>query len=247
MNSHDFWWENATMLQLKPREERALIRLEGLDSYRYDLSRLGFSDLTAIHDNTLQPNGADSLAEDRNLEMVTWVLQGTLAYKDNLDNGVLILPGEIHRMTAGTGLVHNEFNPSDIDSVHYLQFRIQPDRPDLSPECEKAAFSRAELQGRWNCLASGEGGAPGNGMGASVRVHQDVSVYATLLSYGEEIVYTPAAGRICWIQVACGVAQLNGKLMEAGDGAAVEGEDVNLESISNEAEILLLDLRHPSA
>ncbi|HEY9687857.1 MAG TPA: pirin family protein [Coleofasciculaceae cyanobacterium] len=235
------------MLQLKPREERELTRLEGLDSYRYELSRLGISDLSAIHDNTLRPNGADALREDEEMEILTYVLQGTLAYKDNLDNGVLILPGEIHRMTAGTGLVHNEFNPSDMDSVHYLQFRIQPDRPDLSPDCEKAAFSRAELRGRWKCLASREGGAPGDGMGSSVRVHQDVSVYASLISYGEEIIYTPVAGRICWIQVACGVAQLNGKLMEAGDGAAVQGEDVNLESISNEAEILLLDLRHPSA
>jgi redox-sensitive bicupin YhaK (pirin superfamily) len=235
------------MLQLKPKEERELARLEGLDSYRCDLSRLGFGDLIAIHDNTLRPNGTDVLAEDRDLEIITCVLQGTLAYKDNQDNGVLILPGETHRMTAGTGLVHNEFNPSDIDAIHYLQFRIQPDRLDLLPGCEKAAFSRSELRGRWKCLASREGGAPGDGMGALVRVHQDVSVYATLLLYGEEIAYAPAAGRICWVQVACGVAQLNGKLMETGDGAAVQAEDVNLESISNEAEIFLLDLRHPGA
>lgn len=240
------------MIHLRPRGEREHARLDGLESFRtfpgteshalefpMDGNRFGsgFGDLRAINDVVLRPQAASETRMQQDTEVLTWVLQGTLAHKDSRGEGSLVQAGELLRMTAGTGVLHSEFNPSDLEAVHFLQLRIEPEVTGLAPEYEQRFFDASERVGRWQVLASRDG------RDESVRVRQDVLVSAVALPYGGELGYSVPEGRMCWVQVVGGVVQLNGKLMEAGDGAAVEGEDVELESVSNQGDVLVVAVR----
>src|SRR5262249_14915241 len=154
----------------------------------------------------------------RDMEIVTYILDGALEHRDSLGTGSTIYPGEVQRMSAGTGVTHSEYNPSRVERVHLLQIWILPERHGLTPEYEQQAFGAEEMRGRLRLIASHDGRA------GSVTVHQDVALYASLLEADERITHQLEAGRHAWIQVARGDVELDGQPLAAGDGAAISDQ-----------------------
>ncbi|NCJ05305.1 pirin family protein [Synechococcales cyanobacterium C] len=232
------------MLVIRRAQDRGQVDLGWLQSHHtfsfghyYDPHQMGFGSLRVINDDVIQPGGGFDTHGHRNMEILTYVLSGALAHKDSIGNGSVIRPGEVQRMSAGTGIYHSEFNGSQSDPVHLLQIWILPDQVGLPPSYEERIFSAAEKQGKLRLIAAAD--AREN----SVKIHQDASVYAAILAPGEAVIHPLAAGRQAWIQVAQGSVDINGHRLEAGDGlGATEVDSLHLRGI-NEAEILLFDLR----
>lgn len=237
------------MLQVRPKEERGQTRIDWLESYHtfsfgdyYDPQFMGFSDLRVINDDIVKPGGGFDTHPHRDMEIVTYVLSGTLAHKDSMGNGSLIRPGDVQRMSAGTGVLHSEFNPSDTDPVHLLQIWILPESKGLEPGYEQRSFSTEERRRGWCLIAARH--PKGLGEGRAVTVHQDISIYATILGADEARAYPLDANRSGWLHVAGGAVQLNGTLLEAGDGVALTGgKTLDLTGLARESELLLFDLR----
>jgi quercetin 2,3-dioxygenase len=170
------------------------------------------------------------------MEIISYVLEGALAHEDTTGTKALIRPGEVQRMTAGTGIRHSEFNASKTEPVHFLQIWILPERDGLAPGYEQRAFSDEEKRGTWRLVASRDGRE------GSVTVHQDVDLYASLLGEGERLAFDLRPGRHAWLQVARGQIRLDGNLMKEGDGLAVSDVPrIEIESAAD-SEILLFDL-----
>jgi redox-sensitive bicupin YhaK (pirin superfamily) len=169
------------------------------------------------------------------MEIVTYVLEGALEHHDNLGNGSIIRPGDVQRMTAGTGVVHSEANVSKVEPLHLLQIWILPERRGLAPGYEQTTFQEAALHGRLRLLASRDGRV------GSVTVHQDAAILAAKLAPGDRVEHALAPGRGAWLQVARGSVSVNGEPAEVGDGVVVEGETVTIEG-TRPAEVLLFDL-----
>jgi redox-sensitive bicupin YhaK (pirin superfamily) len=170
------------------------------------------------------------------MEIVTWVLSGALEHKDSLGTGSVIRPGELQRMTAGTGILHSEFNGSKTEPVHLLQIWLFPEKRGLTPGYDQRSFPAAERKGQLKLIASRDG------RDGSVSFHTDASLYVAALEPGQKVTHTLAPGRAAWVQVATGSVALNGKTLTAGDGAAVENESM-LELVGVEdGETLLFDL-----
>jgi hypothetical protein len=170
------------------------------------------------------------------MEIVSYVLAGALAHEDSLGNGSIIRPGDVQRMSAGTGVSHSEFNPSAEEIVHFLQIWILPEREGLAPSYEQKHFPAEERAGVLRLVASGD---PREG---AIRIHQDADLYASLLGTGESVTHGLRPGRHAWLQLARGRCELNGVALEAGDGAAVSGEQALRIRAGGEAELLLFDL-----
>ena len=170
------------------------------------------------------------------MEIISYVLEGSLEHKDRLGNGTRIRPGDVQRMSAGTGVTHSEFNPSSTEPVHFLQIWIIPSEMGLPPSYEQQAFPLEERRGQLRLVA-----APGGEDGA-VTLHQDARLYIARLRSGEKVTHAVGRGRGVWIQVARGIIALNGIEMREGDGASVENEDRIESEAQTEAEILLFDL-----
>jgi redox-sensitive bicupin YhaK (pirin superfamily) len=172
----------------------------------------------------------------RDMEIITYILEGALQHQDSMGNGSIIRPGDVQRMTAGTGVQHSEKNPSSEESVHLLQIWILPDTLNLEPGYEQKAFAEDERRGQLRLIASNDG------RDGSVTVHQDVSVFASILGAGESQKYDMDEARYGWIQVARGEIEVNGQRASQGDGAIAMGES-SLEIVGQEpSEILLFDL-----
>jgi redox-sensitive bicupin YhaK (pirin superfamily) len=170
------------------------------------------------------------------MEIITYVLAGALEHRDSLGTGSVIRPGEVQRMSAGTGVRHSEYNASRTEPVHFLQIWIQPAQVGIAPGYEQKTFADAERRGRLRLIA-----AP-DGADGAVTIHQDARVYAASLERGERVVHALAAARLAWVQVARGAVRLDGERLEAGDGAGVAREaSVTLEAVEP-AEVLLFDL-----
>ena len=186
---------------------------------------------------TAWPPAEDSTTHPhRDMEIITWVLSGALEHRDSLGNGSVIRPGDMQRMTAGTGIRHSEFNPSSTEPVHLLQIWLFPDRKGLTPGYEQRAFSPAQMRNKL-CLVASRDGRDG-----AVTIHQDADVFAASLETGAFIGHELRAGRHAWLQVARGAVTLNGRELATGDGAAVS-EETALEVIGREpSEIVLFDL-----
>jgi len=167
------------------------------------------------------------------MEILTYILEGALEHKDSMGTGSVIRPGEIQRMSAGTGVTHSEFNPSKNESVHLLQIWILPEATAIKPSYEQKEFSRDEMRGKLRLIAAR------NPEGGAVKIHQDVRLFATVLE-GESVKHDLASGRYAWIQVARGSMQVNDKSLQAGDGAAVSNESAI--QIAGKGEALLFDL-----
>ncbi|HEU4402377.1 MAG TPA: pirin family protein, partial [Candidatus Polarisedimenticolia bacterium] len=213
------------MIRLRRASERGHTNLGWLDSRHtfsfgdyHDPDQMGFGHLRVLNEDRVEPKEGFGTHGHRDMEILSVVLSGSLEHKDSLGTGSVIRPGDVQWMSAGTGVTHSEFNPSSRAPVHFLQIWIVPDRTRLRPEYGQKSFPPEERQGRL-CLVASRDGREG-----SLTIHQDASVYSTVLDKGRKVVHHPAAGRRAWVQVALGAVALNGEALEAGDGAAVSDE-----------------------
>jgi redox-sensitive bicupin YhaK (pirin superfamily) len=202
----------------------------------YDPAHMGFRALRVINEDRVQPGKGFPTHPHRDMEIITYVLDGALEHKDSMGTGSVIRPGDIQRMSAGTGVTHSEFNASKSDSVHFLQIWIVPDRRGHSPGYEQKAFSIEERTGKLRLIASREGRQ------GSISVNQDVNLYATLLTPGSEIEHTVSPGRNLFLHVARGAARVSDTPLEAGDAIAVVDAQTLKISTTSDAELLLFDL-----
>jgi redox-sensitive bicupin YhaK (pirin superfamily) len=205
------------------------------DTY-HDPRFMGFRSLRVINEDWVQGGHGFPMHPHRDMEIITYVLEGALEHKDSMGNGSTIRPGDGQRMSAGTGVRHSEANSSESDPAHLLQIWIQPDRSGHKPGYEQKAFPEAEKRGKLRLIASPDG------RDGSVRINQDARLYAVLLKPGETVKHELAGGRYAWVQVAKGSVEVNGKALSQGDGAAVSEEQELVVKGTSEAEVLLFDL-----
>jgi redox-sensitive bicupin YhaK (pirin superfamily) len=197
---------------------------------------MGFRSLRVINEDRVVPGAGFPPHGHRDMEIISYVLQGALQHKDSIGNGSIIRPREVQRMSAGTGITHSEYNPSETELVHFLQIWIVPSRRGLTPGYEQRQFGESEKRG-WFRLVGDPAGAEG-----AVTVHADARMYVLTLGAGETASYPVATGRGIWLQVASGVVALNGTEMRESDGAAVEEETELVVEAEVDAEVLLFDL-----
>ena len=232
------------MITLRPAQERGAANFGWLDSRHtfsfgnyYDPNHMGFADLRVINEDKVSPGKGFGTHGHRDMEIISYVLEGALEHKDSIGNGSIIRPGDVQRMSAGTGIMHSEFNASQTEPVHFLQIWILPEKKGIEPGYEQKTFSEAEKRGTLRLIGSRDG------RDGSVTIHQDVNLYASLLQDGETVNYSLPDGRVAWLQVARGAVQLNGQLLSAGDGAAIsQATQITVQGASSEAEVLLFDM-----
>jgi redox-sensitive bicupin YhaK (pirin superfamily) len=202
----------------------------------YDPAHMGFGPLRVINEDRVAPGDGFPTHPHRDMEIVSYVLDGALEHKDSLGTGSVIRPGDVQRMTAGTGVRHSEYNASDSEPVHFLQIWILPERAGLAPGYEQKRFEPAEKRGRLRLIASRDGRE------GAITVHRDVDLYATLLAPGENVTHRLAPGRAAWVQVARGEIAVNGEPLAAGDGVAVsDAAELRLDGRAD-AEALVFDM-----
>src|SRR5262245_13259404 len=203
----------------------------------YDPEHIGFGPLRVINEDRVAPGKGFGTHGHRDMEIVSYVLDGALEHKDSMGTGSIIRPGEVQRMSAGTGVLHSERNPSPADPVRFLQIWILPRTAGLSPGYEQKTFPEAARRGRL-CLAASPTGRDG-----SVTLHQEVDLYLALLAPGERVRHALRPGRHAWIQVARGEVAFDGALLKEGDGVALSAAaDVSVAGSGRDSEILLFDL-----
>jgi redox-sensitive bicupin YhaK (pirin superfamily) len=231
------------MITLRPSEERGHFNHGWLDTYHtfsfadyFDPKHVQFRALRVINEDVIAPGRGFGTHPHRDMEIITYVLDGALQHRDSLGNGSIIRPGDGQRMSAGSGIQHSEFNPSPTEPVHLLQIWVLPEKKGLEPGYEQKAFPPELKQGKWTVIAER---MPANG---AVKIHQDVKLSVASLVAGEQITYALADGRHAWIQVARGSITLNGIVMKQGDGAGVSQEPELTIAAGQAAEILLFDL-----
>ncbi len=231
------------MIQVRKAADRGHFDHGWLNTYHtfsfadyFDPAHMGFRALRVINDDRVAPGQGFGMHGHRDMEIVTYVLEGALEHRDSLGNGEVLRPGELQHMTAGTGVRHSEFNPSDREPVHLYQIWLLPDRQGRVPGYEQKAFPEAERRGKLRVVASptGEDG--------SLTIHQDARLYLSTLSAGESVAHDLQPGRHAWLQVLRGRAALNGQSLAAGDGAAVSDETTLDIRGEENAEVLLFDL-----
>jgi redox-sensitive bicupin YhaK (pirin superfamily) len=181
-----------------------------------DPAHMGFRTLRVINEDRVAPGKGFGTHGHRDMEIVSYVLSGALEHKDSIGTGSVIRPGDVQRMTAGTGVLHSEFNASKSELVHFLQIWILPDRPGHTPGYEQKTFTSEDKRGKLRLVASRDGHE------GSVTIHQDASIFAALLGPGESVTHTLASGRGAWIHVARGSIEVGSTLLSAGDAAAIE-------------------------
>jgi quercetin 2,3-dioxygenase len=231
------------MIVKRAAAERGLTRLSWLDSRHsfsfgdyYDPRQMGVGVLRVINEDRVAPGGGFATHGHRDMEIISYVLEGALEHRDSLGTGSVIRPGEVQRMSAGTGIRHSEFNPSRTDPVHFLQIWILPDRRGLEPGYEQRAIAKEDRKGRFVLIAGPEGN------GSAVRIHQDARILAGEIGSGDRLVHELAPGRQAWVQVVNGAIEVQGVAMAAGDGAAIAHQP-RIEIAGGEAgEVLLFDL-----
>ena len=202
----------------------------------HDPRHMGFRSLRVINDDRVEPGAGFGTHGHRDMEILSYVLEGGLEHKDSTGGGGVIRPGEIQFMRAGTGVTHSEYNASKTEPVHFLQIWVVPDTRGLAPRYDQKPFDTAAAGTRFVLLAA-EGGRDG-----SIEVHQDVALWMTRLGAGPERVHALAPGRHAWVHVARGSTTINGHPLEAGDGAALSDEPAVVVDGRGDAEVLLFDL-----
>ncbi len=225
------------MIRIRKAEERGHFDHGWLDTYHtfsfadyYDPEFMGFRALRVINEDRVEPGRGFGTHSHRDMEIITYVLDGELEHRDNMGTGSVIRPGEVQRMSAGTGVLHSEVNPSRSNPVHLLQIWILPDRRGIKPEYEQKTFPN---NGKLRLVASPDGAE------GSLKIHQDAKLFAGNVS--DPIQYDLQPGRYGWLQVARGIVEANGQKLSAGDGAAIEDERT-LSLRGHNAEVLLFDL-----
>jgi redox-sensitive bicupin YhaK (pirin superfamily) len=202
----------------------------------HDPRHMGFRQLRVINEDRVQPGQGFPTHGHRDMEIISYVLEGGLQHRDSLGTGSVIRPGDVQRMTAGTGVRHSEFNASTSEPVHFYQVWILPEAAGLAPGYEQKTFPEADRRGRLRLVASRDG------RDGSVSIHQDARLYAAVLEAGQRVAHALAPGRHAWIQVARGQIALNGQKLGQGDGAAVSDEPELEVAAVEPAEVLLFDL-----
>jgi redox-sensitive bicupin YhaK (pirin superfamily) len=202
----------------------------------HDPRHMGFRSLRVINEDRVRPAEGFGTHAHRDMEILTWVLEGALEHKDSMGNGSVIRPGDLQRMSAGTGVTHSEFNPSREAGVHFLQIWLLPRERGLPPGYEQKGFPQEARRGRLRLIAAGDGRE------GAVTIHQDADVWTALLQPGESVRHALAPGRYAWLHVARGAVTLNGSTLGAGDGAAVSDETALEITAAAGAEVLLFDL-----
>lgn len=232
------------MLTLFKGADRGTTQVGWLDSRHtfsfgdyFDPTRHQFRTLRVINDDRIVPGGGFPTHPHRDMEILTCVLRGQLEHRDSMGNGEVIHAGEWQVMTAGTGITHSEFNPSDSEPVHLLQIWLFPDRRGHPPGYGQKAFTDAEKAGRWRLVAS-----PGAEEG-SLPIHQDTRVYQTRLAAGQAVTHDLKPGRAAFVHVATGMATVNGTRLTAGDAVAIEDETTVRVTGDEPGEVLLFDLK----
>jgi redox-sensitive bicupin YhaK (pirin superfamily) len=232
------------MIQIRPAKERGHANHGWLDTYHtfsfsdyFDPKHMGFRSLRVINEDRVKGGYGFPTHPHQDMEIITYVLEGSLEHKDSMGTGSTIRPGEIQKMSAGTGIRHSEFNPSKTEAVHLLQIWILPEKKGLRPMYEQKAIPAEEKKGKLRLLGSPEGGD------GKVTIYQDAKLYATELAPGDSVQHELESGRYAWVQVARGKISLNGKTLQAGDGAAVTNEQkLELAGVGDKSEVLLFDL-----
>ncbi|MDM9557786.1 MULTISPECIES: pirin family protein [Bordetella] len=231
------------MLTLRRSHERGHANHGWLDTHHtfsfanyYDPAHMGFGPLRVINDDRIAAGRGFGTHGHRDMEIITYVLEGAVAHKDSMGSGSTIEPGNVQRMSAGRGVLHSEFNPLDDQATHLLQIWIEPDVTGIAPEYEELSVPEAEKRGRLRQVASPDG-ADG-----SMRIHQDARVYAGLFDGAEQAELPLAAGRRAWVHMARGKAVVNGQVLAAGDGLALTDEAAVTIRDGEQAEVLVFDL-----
>jgi redox-sensitive bicupin YhaK (pirin superfamily) len=197
---------------------------------------MGFRALRVINEDRVKPGYGFGTHPHRDMEIISYVLEGALAHKDSMGTGSVIRPGDVQRMSAGTGVLHSEMNPSTTEGVHFLQIWLMPNERGITPSYEEKRFEAAEKRGRFRLLASPDA------RDGAVAIHQDVDLYAGVFAPGEGARFEMRPGRHAWLQVAQGAVTLNGETFGQGDGAAVSDETALDVKATADSEIILFDL-----
>lgn len=231
------------MVTVRRSEERGHAYHGWLDTWHtfsfadyYDPQEMGFSVLRVINDDRVEPGTGFGMHGHRDMEILTYILDGALQHKDSMGNGSVIRPGDVQRMSAGRGVMHSEFNPSNEEAVHLLQIWIEPNVRGATPSYEDRHFPAAERRGRLRVVASPDGRE------GSTTIHQDAVVYATLLDGADEVRHELAPGRSGYVHVARGQVTVNGQELKSGDGLKITGEQAVRFASPQAAEVLLFDL-----
>jgi len=232
------------MIALRKADERGHANHGWLDSYHsfsfadyHDPQHMGYSSLRVINEDYVQPGKGFGTHGHRDMEIITYILEGALEHKDSMGNGSVIRPGDVQRMSAGTGVQHSEFNPSQSEIVHLLQIWIEPNVTGIEPSYEEKHFDAASKRGTPRLIASSDG------HDGSVTIHQDASVYAALIDGTERVSHQLAAGRKAYVHVARGKVSVNGKALSAGDALKASDESTLVLDHGIQAEVLLFDLK----
>jgi redox-sensitive bicupin YhaK (pirin superfamily) len=231
------------MMAVRKSDQRGKANFGWLDSKHtfsfgqyFDPKHMGFGPLRVINEDRVQPGKGFATHGHQDMEILTYVLEGALEHKDSLGNGSIIKPGDVQRMTAGTGVRHSEYNASATDQVHFLQIWIQPEAKGLRPGYEQTSFDRDSRHNQLRLVASRDGRE------GSVTVHQDVDLYAGLLDAGAEVRLEGASQRQRWLHVARGELQLGELALSAGDGVAMADVEQQTLTALTDAEVLLFDM-----
>jgi redox-sensitive bicupin YhaK (pirin superfamily) len=232
------------MLELRKAADRGTANFGWLDSRHtfsfgdyHDPGHMGFGPLRVINEDRVSPGQGFGTHGHRDMEIISYVLEGALEHKDSIGTGSVIRPGDVQVMSAGTGIRHSEFNHSKTEPVHFLQIWIVPDREGIAPRYDQKRFPDDEKRGRLRLVGASDGGE------GAIVIHQDVKLFASILNAGQQVTHTMSPGRRAWLQVVRGAVQINGRDLNAGDGAAAQ-DDAAL-AVTGQvdgAEILVFDL-----
>lgn len=231
------------MIEIRHRDERGpsdLGWLKSMHSFSFghymDPNHMGFGPLRVINEDRVVAGAGFGTHPHNDMEIVSYVLEGALEHKDSMGTGSVIKPGDIQRMSAGSGVTHSEYNHSQEDGVHFLQIWFLPEKEGIDPSYEQKSFDDESKRGNLRLVMSRDG------RDESVKINQDVDMYVSLLDGDDALEHKPAEGRIQWLQVARGQVDLNGQTLKAGDGAAIMKEDAIKLDQANDAEVILFDM-----
>jgi len=232
------------MITVRRADERGTANLGWLDSrhsfsfgHYYDANHMGFGPLRVINEDRVRAGGGFDTHGHRDMEIISYVLEGALEHKDSIGTGSVIRPGDVQVMSAGSGIRHSEFNHSNKEGVHFLQIWVMPDQQGLAPRYDQKTFPDAEKRGRLRLVGSPDG------RDGSIVVHQDAEIYASLLDSGQAVTHVLQAHRKGWVQVVRGAVTVNGEAVGAGDGVAVQDEpELAITARANGSEVLVFDL-----
>ena len=231
------------MIEVRKAAERGMADhgwLQSAHSFSFagyhDPQQMGFGPLRVINEDRVQPGKGFGTHGHRDMEIISYVLDGQLEHKDNIGNGSIIVPGDVQRMSAGRGVMHSEYNPSREHAVHFLQIWIEPNVKGIAPSYEEKHFTPASKQGQLRLVASPDG------RDGTVLIHQDASIYAALLSGSDQVSHPLTAGRTAYLHVIRGKIAVNGIALSTGDALKISDERLVTLSDADAAEVLLFDL-----